>query len=244
MAGFKEYDMYDGLGLAELVRKKEVKASELVEEAINRIERYNPKVNAVVYKMHNLARDTVKSDLPDAVFSGVPFLIKDIIALYKGVPLTAGSLSRRDNVPDHDSELVIRLKKAGLITLGKTNTPEFGLLPTTEPRLFGPARNPWDVTRTTGGSSGGSAAAVAAHMVPMAHGNDGGGSIRIPAACCGVFGLKPTRARNTLGPDMGDLLGGIAVEHALTRSVRDSAALLDATSGPGRTGHHLRSVLS
>jgi amidase len=135
-------------------------------------------------------------------------------------------------VPDHDSELVVRLKRAGLIILGRTNVPEFGILPTTEPHFYGPCKNPWDISRTTGGSSGGSAAAVAAGMVPMAHANDGGGSIRIPASCCGVFGLKPTRARNPLGPDFGDILSGTIVEHAVTRSVRDSAALLDATSGP------------
>src|SRR5205823_6253209 len=137
----------------------------------------------------------------------------------------------RDLRPAHDSELVRRLKRAGLIILGKTNTPELGILPTTEPRLFGPTRNPWDTTRTTGGSSGGSAAAVAARLVPMAHANDGGGSIRIPASCCGVFGLKPTRARNPLGPDVGDVMSGLVVEHAVTRSVRDSATLLDATAG-------------
>jgi amidase len=135
-------------------------------------------------------------------------------------------------VPDHDSELVIRLKRAGLIIMGKTNTPEFGILPTTEPKLFGPCRNPWDINRTTGGSSGGSSAAVAARLVPMAHANDGGGSIRIPASCCGLFGLKPTRARNPHGPDFGDIFSGLVADHAVTRSVRDSAALLDATSGP------------
>jgi amidase len=162
----------------------------------------------------------------------VPFLLKDLVASYAGVRMTSGATFLRDFVPDHDSELVARLKRAGLIILGKTNTPEFGILPTTEPRLFGPSRNPWNTGRTTGGSSGGSAAAVAAGLVPIAHGNDGGGSIRIPASCCGLFGLKPTRARNPLGPDYGDIFGGLVIDHALTRSVRDSAALLDATSGP------------
>jgi len=146
--------------------------------------------------------------------------------------MTMGSVFMRDFVPDHDSELVARLKRAGLIFIGKTNTPELGILPTTEPRLFGASRNPWDLGRTPGGSSGGSAAAVAAGIVPMAHGNDGGGSIRIPASCCGLFGLKPTRARNPLGPDFGDIFGGLVIDHAVTRSVRDSAALLDVTSGP------------
>ena len=148
------------------------------------------------------------------------------------MPLHEGSAFLAEYVPAVDSELVRRLKRAGLIILGRTNTPELGLGPTTEPRLYGPARNPWDPTRTTGGSSGGSAAAVACRMVSAAHGNDAGGSIRIPASCCGVFGLKPTRARVPAGPHYGELLGGLAVEHALTRSVRDSAALLDATAGP------------
>src|SRR5262249_3437806 len=138
----------------------------------------------------------------------------------------------RDFVSDHDSELVTRLQRAGLIIIGKTNTPELGILPTTESRFFGPARNPWDTSRTTGGSSGGSAAAVAAGLVPMARANEGVGSVRIPAWCCGVFGLKPTRARNPLGPDVGDIMNGLVAEHAVTRSVRDSAALLDVTAGP------------
>jgi amidase len=146
--------------------------------------------------------------------------------------MTMASSAMRDFVPDHDSELVARLKRAGLIILGKTNTPEFGILPTTEPRLFGPCHNPWEINRTTGGSSGGSSAAVAARLVPMAHANDGGGSIRIPASCCGLFGLKPTRARNPHGPDFGDIFSGLVIDHAVTRSVRDSAALLDATAGP------------
>jgi amidase len=178
------------------------------------------------------ARTLALGRIPDGPFTGVPFLLKDLGATYAGVPMTMASAAMREFVPDHDSELVARLKRAGLIVLGKTNTPEFGILPTTEPKFFGPCRNPWDTTRTTGGSSGGSSAAVAARFVPMAHANDGGGSIRIPASCCGIFGLKPTRARNPHGPDFGDVYSGLVVEHAVTRSVRDSAALLDATSGP------------
>ena len=215
-----------------LVRRKEVKAIELVDAAIDRIERLNPTLNAVVTPMYDLARKAASGPLPDGPFTGVPFLLKDLLASYAGVRFTEGSAFLSDYVPDHDSELVARHKRAGLIVVGKTNTPEFGILPTTEPRLFGPTHNPWDVGRTTGGSSGGSAAAVAAGLVPMAHGNDGGGSIRIPASCCGLFGLKPTRGRNPLGPDYGDMFSGLVAEHAITRSVRDSAALLDATSGP------------
>jgi amidase len=227
-----EFAFLDATDQAKLVRKKEVQAIELVEAAIERIERLNPTLNAVVTTMYDQARKAATGDLPEGPFTGVPFLLKDLLAQYNGVRMTMGSKLFRDFVADHDSELVKRLKRAGVIILGKTNTPEFGILPTTEPLLFGPTHNPWDTARTTGGSSGGSAAAVAAGMVPMAHGNDGGGSIRIPASCCGVFGLKPTRARNPLGPDFGDLMSGLVAEHVLTRSVRDSAALLDATSGP------------
>ena len=232
MSGFNEYDQYDGLGLAELVCQKQVKPGELVEEAINRLERLNPHLNAVIYKMYDLARDAANGKLPDGPFQGVPFLLKDLLVAYGGVPLRGGSRFHQDFVPDHDSELVRRYKAAGLIVIGKTNTPEYGLEPVTEPELFGPANNPWDLTRTTGGSSGGSAAAVAARIVPLAHGNDGGGSIRIPASCCGLFGLKPTRGRTPLGPDIGDAWHGLDSEHVVSRSVRDSAAMLDATAGP------------
>jgi amidase len=221
----------DATAMAELVRKKQVKPVELVKTAIERIEESNPKINAVVTRMYDEALAVANAGPGDGPFAGVPFLLKDLVAAYKGVPMSSGSRYGKDYTPVLDSELVARYRRAGLIVVGKTNTPEFGLLPTTEPELFGPTRNPWNTTLTAGGSSGGSAAAVAAGMVPMAHGNDGGGSIRIPASCCGVFGLKPTRARNPLGPNMGDVFSGMVAEHALTRSVRDSAALLDATSG-------------
>jgi len=232
MAEIDEIAFLDATAQAELVRNKDITPMELVEAAIEIIERLNPSLNAVITPMYDLAREKAFAPIPEGPFAGVPFLMKDIGAYYAGVRMALGTALLRGFVPDHDSELTVRYKKAGLITLGKTNTPEFGLLPTTEPAAFGPTRNPWDTERITGGSSGGSSAAVASGMVPMAHANDGGGSIRIPASCCGVFGLKPTRARNPLGPDFGDLLSGLVCEHAVTRSVRDSAALLDATAGP------------
>ncbi len=232
MSNLEELAYLDATAQAELVRRREIKPIELVDAAIDRIEQLNPTLNAVITRMYDQAREAANSELPEGPFTGVPFLLKDVIAAYKGVPLTFGSRILSNFVPDHDSELVRRLKRAGLIILAKTNTPEFGLLPTTEPEHFGPCKNPWNPERTTGGSSGGSAAAVAAGMVAMAHANDGGGSIRIPASCCGVFGLKPTRGRNPLGPDLAEGWAGLVVEHAVTRSVRDSAALLDATAGP------------
>jgi len=232
MDGFHEYDRYDGLGLAELVRRKEISPAELVEEAIRRIETVNPQINAVIHPMYDLARQQVQQGLPEGPFRGVPFLLKDLLVYYAGVPTRSGSRFFRDFVPDHDSEIVRRYRQAGVVVLGKTNTPELGLVPYTEPVLFGPSRNPWDLSRTTGGSSGGSGAAVAARLVPVAHGNDGGGSIRIPASCCGVFGLKPTRGRTPMGPDIGEAWRGMAINHVLTLSVRDSAAMLDATAGP------------
>jgi amidase len=232
MAKTDEFSSLDATALAALVRQKQVKAIELVEAAIERIERLNPTLNAVVTPMYEQAREAAAGKFPDGPFAGVPFLLKDLGAPYAGVRMTMGTAFLCNFVPDHENELVTRLKRAGLIIVGKTNTPELGILPTTEPRLFGPSHNPWDIDRTPGGSSGGSAAAVAARIVPMAHGNDGGGSIRIPASCCGLFGLKPTRARNPLGPDFGDIFSGLVIDHAVTRSVRDSAGLLDATAGP------------
>jgi amidase len=225
----------DATAQAELVRKKEVSPLELVEAAIERIERLNPQLNAVVTPMYDLARAAAAGPLPEGPFTGVPFLLKDLEASYGGVRMTSGSASLKDYIAPQDSELVARHKRAGFITLGKTNTPEFGLMCTTEPRLFGPARNPWDPTRTPGGSSGGSCVAVASGMVAAAHASDGGGSIRIPASCCGLFGLKPSRGRNPLAVEPSSL----SVEHAVTRSVRDSAAILDATQGaqPGDPYH-------
>ena len=232
MATTDDLPLMDATAQAELVRSTEVKPVELVDAAIERIERVNPALNAVVTEMYEEARETASRALPDGPFTGVPFLLKDFLAEYAGVRFTEGSAFLRDFVPDEDSELVKRYKRTGLVFVGKTNMPELAIGATTEPELFGPTRNPWDTSRTAGGSSGGAAAAVASGMVAMAHGNDAGGSIRIPASCCGVFGLKPTRGRNPLGPQYGDMLSGLVAEHALTRSVRDSAALLDATCGP------------
>jgi amidase len=226
-----EFNFLDAIGQAELVRKKEVQAIELIEAAIRRIELLNPKLNVVITPMFELAVEAARRKVPRSLMAGVPFLLKDLIATFGGIRQTEGSRFLKDYIAQHDSELVKRLKQAGLIIVGKTNTPEFGNTATVEPELFGPSHNPWNVNRTTGGSSGGSAAAVAVGMTPMAHGNDGGGSLRTPASCCGVFGFKPTRGRNPLGPEYGDLFCGLISEHALTRSVRDSAALLDITSG-------------
>ncbi len=222
----------DATEQAAMVRDGQVTPVELVDAAIERIERVNPSINAVVTPMYDLARDAALVASTDGPFAGVPFLLKDLGSSFAGVRHTSGSRFLKDHVADTNSEHTARLKRAGLLVVGKTNTPEFGILGTTEPELFGPTRNPWDPSRSVGGSSGGSAAAVAAGLVPMAHANDGGGSIRIPASCCGVFGLKPTRARNTLAPSLGDAMSGLVAEHAVTRSVRDSAALLDATAGP------------
>ena len=228
---FSEYGNYDGLGLAELVRKKKVSPGELVEEAINRIETHNPKLNAVVYKLYDRAREKAKGKLPDGPFKGVPFMIKDLHATLEGVPTSHGSKFWMDVPAKVTTELVRRWEDSGVILVAKTNTPEFGLTPYTESHTLKPAHNPWDLSRTPGGSSGGSGAAVASRMVPIASGGDGGGSIRIPSSACGLFGLKPTRGRTPTGPIIGESWNGFDIEHVLTRSVRDSAAMLDATKG-------------
>ena len=234
MTRFADYEKYDGLGLAELVRKKEVTASELCEEAITRIDGINPKINAVIYRMDNAARAVAAGVIPQGPFTGVPFLCKDLVSAIAGIPMNKGSKSCRNYVPTEDSEMAKRHRAAGLIVLGKTNTPEFGLMGVTEPELHGPTRNPWNLDHTPGGSSGGSGAAVSSGIVPMASGGDGGGSIRIPASCCALFGMKVTRGRNPLGPESGEIWQGAVVEGALTRSVRDSAAVLDVTNGADR----------
>jgi len=221
----------DATAMAALVRSGEVSALELVDDAIRRCEAVNGRLNAVVTDMFETARARAREPLGDGPFAGVPFLMKDFAAEVAGVRFCEGSAFLRDYIPAVDAELYRRYCRAGLVTIGKTNLPEFAIGVTTEPRLFGATRNPWDTTRSPGGSSGGAGAAVAARVVPMAHGNDVGGSIRIPASCCGVFGLKPSRGRTSLAPHYGDILSGFFVEHALTRSVRDSAALLDVSAG-------------
>jgi len=232
MSGFPEYDLYDGLGLAELVRAGEVSAAELAEEAIRRAEALNPALNFVVTPLFERGRTVARGRLPDGPFHGVPFFLKDILQDLAGVRSTSGSAALAGYVPDRDAEVVRRYREAGAVILGKTNVPEFGLLGVTEPEVFGATRNPWDPARTPGGSSGGAAAAVAAGVVPLAGANDGGGSIRIPASHCGLFGLKPSRGRVPAGPAYAEVWEGASVDHALTRSVRDSAAMLDAIAGP------------
>ncbi|HEV8261166.1 MAG TPA: amidase [Burkholderiales bacterium] len=234
MDGFAEYEQYDALGLADLVRRKEVTPPELLEAAIERVEARNPAINAVVMKLYDYGRKTIADGLPDGPFRGVPFLMKDLTSPVAGVRMTRGSKFFADTPPGPaDSEHVKRLKRAGLVIFGRTNTCELGLSLTCEPQLHGPTRNPWNVAHISGGSSGGAAAAVAARMLPIAHASDGFGSIRAPAACCGLVGLKPTRGRNTFAPFAGEGLGGVSTEHAVSLTVRDSAALLDATRGPG-----------
>jgi len=229
VTGFSDYDRYDALGLAELVRRREVRPLELVEEAITRIERHG-RLNAVVQRLFDRAR-RVAAAPPEGPLSGVPYLVKDMVA-HAGTPLTFANtlMQRLGHIPSESHEVIRRSEQAGLVVVGKTNASELGLLPTTEPALYGPTQNPWRLDRSPGGSSGGSAAAVAASLVPMAHGNDGGGSIRIPASACGVFGLKPSRGRNP--GSAGEIPDGITAEHCLSRTVRDSAALLDVTRGP------------
>jgi amidase len=229
-----DYSEYDGLGLAELVRKGDVTPAELTEAAIERIERHNPKINAVIYKGYDDARREAAGPLPDGPFKGVPFLVKDLLLMVAGWPRYSGSrFCANANFTDaEDSGLMRRYRSSGVVVLGKTNTPEYGITGTTEPALFGPTRNPWNLDHSSGGSSGGSAAAVAAGIVPLAHGGDGLGSIRIPAACCGLVGLKVTRDRNPDLPDGYDFAQGNVVENVMTRTVRDSAAMLDVTGVP------------
>jgi Asp-tRNA(Asn)/Glu-tRNA(Gln) amidotransferase A subunit family amidase len=234
MAAFKDYEHYDALGLAELVKQGKVTPGELLEAAIERVEARNAAVNAVTMKLYDYGRQAIADGLPDGPFKGVPFLLKDLTAQVAGIKMTRGSKFFADAPPPTvDSEHVKRLKAAGLVFFGRTNTCELGLSLTCEPQLHGPTKSPWDTTRISGGSSGGAAAAVGARMLPIAHASDGFGSIRAPAACCGAVGLKPTRGRNTMAPYTGEGLGGLSTEHAVSLTVRDTAALLDATAGAG-----------
>jgi amidase len=223
----------DATAQAELVRTGEVTPVELVDAAIERIESTNPSLNAVIHERFARAHDEAHH-APEGPFHGVPVVVKDLDGPLADEPYHLGNrvLKELGSTADHDSFLNAKLKAAGFVVVGKTNTPEFGLLPTTEPAAYGPTRNPWDAARSAGGSSGGSAAAVASGMVPVGHGGDGGGSIRIPASMCGLVGLKPTRGRVSLGPDDGECWSGLVVRHVLTRSTRDSAALLDVLAGP------------
>lgn len=223
----------DATAQAALVAAGEVTPLELTEAAIERIEALDGPVNAVIVRWFDHARETAAGDLPDGPFRGVPFLLKDLWAAYAGQVLTNGSAALKAVMPvsERDTTLVSRFRRAGLVTLGRTNSPELGSLPITEPVAYGPTRNPWDLDRTPGGSSGGAAAAVAAGMVPIAHASDGGGSIRIPASCCGLVGLKTSQGRITVGPLRTET--GLGVELCVSRTVRDTALLLDAVHGPG-----------
>jgi amidase len=226
-----EYTRYDGIGLAALVRAGEVSPTELLDAALAQLERRNQTSNAVTSVLEGIGRDSISRGLPGGPFRGVPYLLKDLSQQLAGTVTTGSCRVLMGHAAERDSTLVARLRAAGLVIFGKTNTPELGLSVTTEPAMFGPTRNPWDLARTAGGSSGGAAAAVAGGIVSMAQASDSGGSIRIPASCCGLVGLKPTRGRNPLGPDLFEDLGGATTTHAVTRSVRDCAALLDVTTG-------------
>jgi amidase len=227
-----EYLQYDGLGLAELVRKREVSAAELADCALALAADWNPRINALVEVFDDV--DASLAEVPPAApFAGVPFLIKDLVLQAAGRRSEMGSRLGEGLVAPADSDLMARFRQAGLVTLGRTAVPEMGYNCATETVACGATRNPWDISRSPGGSSGGSAAAVAAGIVPVAHANDGGGSIRIPASCCGLVGLKPGRGRVPIGPGAADGLGGLGIEFVLTRTVRDCAAMLDAVQGSG-----------
>jgi Asp-tRNA(Asn)/Glu-tRNA(Gln) amidotransferase A subunit family amidase len=228
---FEEYRRHDATALADLIARREVTAKEVLEVAIARAGQVNPAINAIVHKQYDQARSAVAAGLPGGPLRGVPYLIKDLGFLERGEPATLGSSLFKDFVADHDSAYVQRCKRAGLVFIGRSSSPEFGLSPNTEPRLYGSCRNPWNLEYSAGGSSGGAAAAVIAGILPMAHATDGGGSIRIPAAQCGLFGLKPSRGRISLAPDAGEGWGGLSIGHVVSRSVRDSARMLDCTAG-------------
>lgn len=228
----KEYSEHDALGLAELVRTRQVSPEELLDAAVARAERAGAELNCFSALYPDLAKEQLKQGIGAGPFAGVPFVTKDLAVEVKGAPLTNGSVSWKGHVATRDSTLTERYRKAGLVFFGQTTSPEFGLTTTTESTLYGQTRNPWDTTRTSGGSSGGASAAVAAGVLPLAQASDGGGSIRIPAACCGLFGMKPSRGRIPMGPGRTEGWNGLSTVHALSRTVRDNAALMDATHGP------------
>lgn len=236
---YQEYVKYDAIGLSNLVKNKEVSAEKLLEIAINRAEAVNPLINAFTHKLYDMGRQMIKEANPEAPFYGVPSLVKDLGIHIKGFPLTAGSNAVQNYICTKDSELGAKLKAAGFIFFGKTNSPELGLTPYTEPKRFGATLNPWNTKHSAGGSSGGSAAAVAAGIVPIATASDGGGSIRIPASACGLVGLKPTRGRVPLGEFTAEVWSGAVCENCVSRSVRDTAAFLDAMHGPQLGATHL-----
>lgn len=228
-----DYSRYDGLGLAELVRGRQVTAGELLETALAAVAQVNPALNAIVHQQADAAKAAIAKGLPKGPFAGVPFLLKDLGCEAIDYPTNAGSRLCQDMRWSYDSEIFLRLQRTGLVTFGRTTSPEFGIGSVTEAQVYGgPTRNPWHTGHSPGGSSGGAAAAVAAGILPMAHGSDGGGSVRIPASNCGLYGFKPTRARLPDGPMSGEGWGGMAIDGFLTRSVRDTAALIDATHGP------------
>ncbi|MCE2526252.1 MAG: amidase [Actinomycetia bacterium] len=227
-----EYRSHDAMGLAELIATKQVQPQEVMETAIRQMERLNPALNAVVHTTYDRAAQILEAGLPDSPLAGVPFLLKDLGQFWEGVPTSSGSRALLGFMPMFTSTLTSRYLAGGLVILGKTSTPEFGMASVTEPAVHGITNNPWDPEITAGGSSGGSASAVASGMVPVAHASDGGGSIRIPSAACGLVGLKPTRGRNPVGPVVGEGWYGLAASHVVTRTVRDSAALLDLSHGP------------
>src|SRR5438270_10563535 len=224
----------DATDQAELVRSRKMSAAELVESAIARIEKVNPDLNALIHPLFDKARDQASGGLPPGPFTGVPMVLKDLTCHSAGDPFHEGMRFLRDLgwVEEEDTYLAAKFRAAGFVFVGKTNTPELGILPACEPEAHGATRNPWNTGHSTGGSSGGSGAAVASGMVPVGHANDGGGSIRIAARECGLVGLEPTRARTSLGAELGDMFGGLVHEHVVTRSARDSAAMPDAMHGP------------
>jgi amidase len=227
---FDEYRQHDAISLAGLIAKGQVSANEVLEAAIARGEQVNPVINAIVHKQYGQARKAVAAGLPEGPLKGVPYLLKDLGFFETGEPVTFGSSLFKDFVADHDAAYVARCKRAGLVFIGRSSSPEFGLNPNTEPRLYGSCHNPWNLEYSPGGSSGGAAAAVSAGILPVAHATDGGGSIRIPAAQCGLFGLKPSRGRVSMAPDAGEGWGGLSAGHVVSRSVRDSALMLDCTA--------------